>query len=99
MAMIGNMLTVPKYESNGSVAPIALGGALDILTSGGWVENKGSTPIHLVRIGDNAAKSDPVNNGIQIVQNGKEYLNAGMNLSEMGLLAENVTGAAFVFAK
>jgi hypothetical protein len=90
-------LTVP--EGDGSNDPIALGGALDVLTSQAFVVNKGSVTLFLVATGHAGAKANPDAWGRPIYANGEVVLNAGIVLGELGLLAEGGSGSALVIAK
>jgi hypothetical protein len=94
---IGNYLdTVPQYASDGSVDPVPLGGAIQTLTQGGWIENKGSSDLYLVPVGDADAAKDPISRGLYLQTNKREPLFAGMTLASFGLLADGEGGACLV---
>jgi len=78
------------------VSPEALGGALDVLGSGGWLANKGSDTLYMVRIGDTSAKSDPINRGEKINPGESLFLPAAITLSEFGVFSDGSGGVANV---
>ena len=96
MAIVAqNFLSVPQYAGNGSVAPVALGGATDVLTVGGWIENNGPNSIFLVSITDTFAASNP-ERGVTIEVNKVLRLYAGTTLGDYGVLADGGSSNAYV---
>jgi hypothetical protein len=95
---VKSLLSVPIGD--GSNNPIALGGALDIITAQGWLVNNGSTTLWLIAVGDATAKASPASYSIPVYANSPPIpLKIGLALSELGLLSETSTGSAFVIGK